>query len=192
MYYSQTKEVLDEVLRTGQVQEGEVDLLVVVGSQVYGLAGPESDVDFLMVTKEPTGSTLILQNNIDIVVKSRGDFLSSLDSGSVFSFEGLFTPPEFSLLRKLNYARSPDRKKVAESALERSRSDYKKGTRTNDPKKVFHSIRVLDFAHQILTQGSIRNFKSVNYLYEEILTSPDLSLTAEAYSAYEKRVTDEV
>lgn len=192
MYYNQTKEVLAEVLRIGRAQEEEVDLVVVVGSHVYGLAGPESDVDFLMVTKKPLGSGLILQNSVDVVVKSRDDFLSSLDSGSIFSFEGLFAPPEFSLLRRLDYVRSPDRKKVAESALERSRSDYKKGTRTNDPKRVFHAIRVLDFAHQILTLGSIHNFKSVNYLYEEILTSPELDLTLDTYRSYEKRVTDEV
>lgn len=173
---------LDELASIAKVKPEDVSLLCVVGSVVYGVAGPESDVDYLLVSNS-AADALILKDDVDIVVKNTSTFMECIRTGSVFFLEGLFSPPEFSLVKKIS---SPaiNKNAVAISALEKSQSDFKKGMATENPKKVFHSLRVLDYGYQIVSQGKIVSFQSVVDLYEEILTSPNLAEFSPLHEEY--------
>jgi len=176
----------DELVAIAKAKSKDVVLLCVMGSVVYGVAGPESDVDYLLVS-DSASDALILKEEVDIVVKNTTTFIEGVRAGSVFFIEGLFSPPEFSLVRRIT---TPPINKtaVAVSALERAQSDFKKGMATENPKRVFHALRVLDYGHQIVSQGKIVSFLSVADLYEDIMTSPDLSEFSALYEEYCERL----
>lgn len=151
-----------------------------VGSRVYGTAGPGSDHDYLVVMADPAQKQdLLFGEQINIVLHGAKTFQAALDEPSVFAFEGLFTPPEHCLKApRPPFSFKLDKKRLAESAISRSTSDYEKARKRfgDEPgpsrKKLFHSLRVPLFARQLARTGKITNFAEANDHYIEIATHP--------------------
>jgi hypothetical protein len=165
-----------ETLRHLRREDGEIRYLCRAGSRVYGTAGPGSDEDFTVVLNDKAArQDLLFRGGANFVVHGTGTFQKALSDQSVFALECLFAPPE----HRLKDARPPfawklDREKLVASATSRSGSDWKKAARTfeDEPKpakkKLFHAIRVLMFARQIVTKGRISDFAEAAPLWAEI------------------------
>ena len=170
-----------EILRHIRRPDGEIRYLCRAGSRVYGTAGPGSDEDFTVVLADQGArQDLLFRGGANFVVHGTGTFAQALSDQSVFALECLFAPPE----HRLKDARPPfawklDRAKLIASASSRSESDFKKAARTfgDEPraakKKLFHALRVVMFARQIVASGRIADFTEAAPLWAEIRDRED-------------------
>lgn len=160
-------------------------LAVRVGSQVYGTATPESDTDF-MVVGDFSKPEILFGHDFNVTLKSVGGFTESLRNQSVYALEALFAPPEHRFWDARDFTWKLDLGKLRAKTEAKSDSDWKKGLKllASEPekarKKLFHALRVPEFARQLATVGRIEHFDSANDWFEEIMTEP-----SEDHSQYE-------
>jgi len=138
------------------------------GSWVYGTADDLSDSDYILVHKRsmlPDGS--FKQNaqtneneDIQIINYSRAGFKNAIEYYEMSALECLFLPDKFKLQEKLKY--KIDRFDIGEfvkkTIAKSSNSWYmatKHGKANIYKKRIFHAIRILDFAFQIQTTNTI-------------------------------------
>lgn len=163
-----------------KVQDGSVRAAFRVGSRVYGTHGPYSDHDYVVVLSDPRqNQDLLFAEGVNITLHGGATFEAALCEGSVFAFEALCAPPEHRLKEPVPpFVYKLDRKKLCDSAVSRSTSDYEKAKKRFDEegqasrKKLFHSIRVPLFALQIARTGKIEDFGAANEIFEEIMSHP--------------------
>lgn len=164
------------VLRTLRLPDQAIHSLYRCGSHVYGTANAGSDEDFVAVLVHPTARRdLVLGKAHDVIVHTRESFAEAVDRHSVLALECIFAPPQHRL--KETRPGPPfalDRRKLAESATLRSRSDFEKAARrfTDEPvpskKKLFHALRVPMFALQLAREGRIVDFSEARSLWQQI------------------------
>lgn len=160
--------------------DGAVRAAFRVGSRVYGTAGPRSDHDYVVVLVNPLQRRdLLFGEGINVTVHGVRSFEAALSDGSVFAFEALFAPGPHRLKEPVPpFKFELDRKKLCESAVARSTSDYEKAKKRfseeSEPsrKKLFHSLRVPLFALELLRTGKIENFGAAGEYFEEIMSHP--------------------
>lgn len=164
------------LLRIWGRADSEVFALFRTGSRVYGTAHPHSDEDFIAVlTNEKGQRDLIFRKNINIVVYTRSSFQGALDDQSLFAIEAMFLPPE----HRLKEPRPPftyklDKRRLTDAVTEKSLLDYEKAKKTfkDEPgpakKKLFHSLRLLLFALQLIKTGRIEDYHEASLLWSEI------------------------
>lgn len=162
-----------------KLPDSAVRAAVRVGSRVYGTAGPGSDHDYLVVVAKPEQKQdLLFGDGINVVVHGPKSFQAALDDPGVFVFEAVFAPPE----HRLKEPHPPftfklDRKRLAESAIARSSSDYEKARKRfadelgPSKKKLFHSLRVPLFALQLVRTGKLGDFGEANGHFAAIMAS---------------------
>ena len=145
------------------------------GSHVYGTSSNTSDQDFVIVWKDPDAKKdLLFRPKLNFVVYGLTAFGKALEDQNVFALECYFAPKQH-VLKEASFHFKLDSKKLFEAAKERSDSDYAKAKRIfdHDPesakKKVFHAIRVPQFAKQIAEFGKIVNFHAAIPTWEEII-----------------------
>lgn len=161
--------------------DGDVHSLFRSGSRVYGCARVNSDEDFVAVlSKRDAKQDLVFRPNINIIVHTVASFQEALDNHNVLALECLFARPEAKL--KEGHPPFPFTLKVgklSEQACEKSLSDCKKAQKlfAEAPgvgrKKLYHSIRVLMFARQIIGNGRIVDYGEANEIWEDIETRGD-------------------
>ena len=173
-----------------------------VGSRVYGTAGPNSDHDYLVVLADPgQKQDLLFAEQINVVVHGVKTFEAALADGGVFAYEAVFAPAE----HVIKPSRPPfpvkvDKKKLAESACARSKSDFEKAKKTfeDEPeaakKKLFHSLRVPMFALQLARSGKITDFAAANARWAEIRDDESLDIDhyASKYAPVRATLCDEL
>ncbi len=166
-----------QVLHVARREDKEVLAAFRVGSQVYGTATPESDRDYVVVLADCTRDDLARGTGIDVIVRGISSFQDSLRNGNIFSLECVFAPSSHILKRLVEFETfkvkdDAHRERVVFSALEKAQADYSKGIRINDPERVYHAFRVLDFAIQIVESGRIYDFLAARKIYEVVMTEP--------------------
>lgn len=160
--------------------DGAVRAAFRVGSRVYGTAGPRSDHDYVVVLVNPLQRRdLLFGEGINVTVHGVRSFQAALSDGSVFAFEALFAPGPHRLKEPVPpFKFELDWKKLCESAVARSTSDYEKAKKRfseeseSSRKKLFHSLRVPLFALELLRTGKIENFGAAGEYFEEIMSHP--------------------
>jgi len=168
-----------DILGILKAKDAEVHSLFRVGSRVYGCATEASDEDFLVVLFKGK-QDLVFRPGINITVHTVESFQAALDRHSIFALECLFSPPETRLKSGRPFPFKLDRKKLIERATETSASDRRKAeklfTAEWEPskKKLYHSIRVLMFARQILDKGRIYDFGEANTVWTAIRDNESL------------------
>jgi hypothetical protein len=165
-----------EVLRTARREDNEVLAAFRVGSQVYGTSTPDSDRDYVLVLSTRVRIEDVQHGpKMDIIVRGILGFQDSLRDGNIFSIECVCSPsplkssPEF---EAFSLKDREHRRRMLFSALEKASSDFNKGLKINDPKRVYHAFRVLDYAHQVFDTGRIQDFTSAQRVYECVMTEP--------------------
>jgi hypothetical protein len=168
-----------DVLKASGRADRDVSAAFRVGSRVYGTYTPDSDHDFVLMLNVREHNELIRKPNINVTMRGFQDFAFSIKEGNIFTLECLFAPsahvlkkdPWMSTFTPANIPEK-DRKWAAVSALEKASADYNKGIKVNDPKRVYHAFRVLDFGIQVVESGRIYDFAAAKKIYETVMTEP--------------------
>lgn len=166
---------LDTLVRILGASHEDVVWAVRVGSQVYGTAQESSDHDY-MVALAKGKDTLVKGEGIDIVVKSLQSFEDALDEHNIFALECYFAPIRASLKKTRVKRLKVNTGALLASANEKSLADYNKGLREpmdyGCKKRLWHSLRVADFAFQIWRKGFLDDYTSANEMYWDLMTDP--------------------
>ena len=172
---------LRDVLRILKCSKEGLHSAYRVGSRVYGCATAESDSDYLAVLNTRGGkSDLLFRPGINITVHTVDTFQTALDEHSIFALECLFAPPRAVLKQGPPFPFKLDKQKLIERVKKTSESDRQKARRLFEvewepsKKKLYHSIRVLLFAKQILSQGRIYDFGEANPVWASIRDNDSL------------------
>ena len=170
---------LQELRQVIPPEYGSVLYATRVGSRVYGTARDDSDEDFVVVTKAKRGE-LFRSAAINIVFKDEESFLQSVNEQSVFALEVWFALPKHQLIpRPKSWRWVRDDARLRRVAQDRSDNDFEKAARRIDQepfeskKRIFHSIRVLMFAQQILNTGGLNDFEAASDIWLDICTAPE-------------------
>lgn len=145
------------------------------GSRVYGTAHADSDEDFLVVLNGEGRPDLVFRPRVNIVVQSLAQHQQALVAQSVFALEAWFAPDP---LKRGPATWTPDTKRLAHAASEKSASDFNKAARLFNQdrhaakKRLFHALRVPLFARQIARTGRLHDYAAARPLWEELLSHP--------------------
>lgn len=172
---------LRDVLRILKCSKDGLHSAYKVGSRVYGCHTAESDSDYLVVLNTRGGrSDLLFRPGINITVHTLDTFRTALDDHSIFALECLFAPPRAVLKQGPPFPFKLDKQKLIDRAKKTSDSDRQKAEKLFDvewepsKKKLYHSIRVLLFAKQILSRGRIYNFGEANPVWASLRDNDSL------------------
>ena len=179
---------LTEIL-IGYTHPLSISLAVRVGSQVYGNSQEDSDTDFVVINRNAQKSDLLFGADYNVTIFSTEHFKKMLHEQSIFAFEILHTPPTHRLYEAGHPIFSnPDPKRLSQAVQVKAQADWNKGLKiiahdqTKGQKKLWHSLRLLIFARQLITSGLIHDFTEANELFWELITHP--SREAQDYSQW--------
>lgn len=164
----------DDIIKSTGLHPLKVKNIYVFGSRVYGTATDESDYDIIVVANSMNEKTEIVDGslNLNIHVHTPDKFIRDLKELDMHNLECIFAPDNAKILEKVNYADAnfkinPAKMKYAAMNQSFNRfhtakikmldGDYHRGT-----KSLFHSLRILMFAKQILDHGKIVDFSEAN------------------------------
>ncbi|HET9955256.1 MAG TPA: nucleotidyltransferase domain-containing protein [Polyangiaceae bacterium] len=176
-------EVYERLLRAIARNDDEIRFAVRCGSRVYGTATPASDEDFFVVLRDREAKRdLVWVDHMNVVIHGTGAFEAALAEQSVFALECLCTPAEHRLKEATpRFPLEVRRARLFDSVKDRSDSDFKKALKRYDEdpaaarKRVFHALRVLSFARQLLEAGRITDFSAANGWWEELADATELT-----------------
>lgn len=173
------------------------------GSKVYGTHNEKSDEDFIVVLSNKTQSDAFihaLEAIGDVNIYDEQEFQTLINEHEITALECLFLPQrniikahdwQFTLylpqLRQSLSAKSSNSwvKAKKKFIVEKDFNDYV------GKKSAWHALRILDFGHQIATQGKITNYASMNEYRKEILACNSWDEINEKFkSIYNKFATD--
>ena len=175
----------DEIIEVSKVHPLKVKNIYLFGSRVYQTATSESDYDIIVVASSLNEATEIRHKDLNIHVHTPDKFIRDLKDLDMHNLECIFAPPDAKILERVNYADAnfkinPEQMKY--KAMNQSFSSFHKAKlKMYDAdtyigaKSLFHSLRILLFAKQILKYGRIIDFTEANNFWGEIKN--DLTLT---------------
>lgn len=175
----------DKIIRAAGVHPLKVKNIYVFGSRVYGTATVESDYDIIVVANSMNEATEIRYEDLNIHVHTPDKFMRELKDLDMHNLECVFAPDRAKILERVNYADAnfkvnPEQMKY--KAMNQSFNSFHKAKmRIYDTdvqygtKSLFHSMRILLFAKQILKYGRIEDFSEANPFWDDI--KKDLILT---------------
>lgn len=154
------------------------------GSRVYGCNKPDSDFDFIIVTKAlklPSGgfrqNAISSQNRtFQGVLFSRSGFIDAINNYEMNVLECLFLQKEFIIQEDVNFKinRWYDAEMVKKVITKASNSFYLADCQAKDEERemakkgIFHALRILMFGLQLKEYGMIFNYGIANDLKSEI------------------------
>jgi hypothetical protein len=143
------------------------------GSTVYGSTDKHSDIDYICVAKEWFDPM-----NVNIHVFSVNQFQLLLDNCDIQTLECVFLPAEFKLKEHHTFQLRLDKFLLRTSISTIASNSWVKGKKKLTVmgdydlrlalKSIFHSLRILDFAIQVATDEKISNYKSMNYVLDDL------------------------
>lgn len=154
------------------------------GSRVYGCNKPDSDFDFIIVTKAlklPSGG--FRQNAISSknktyqgVLFSRSGFIDAINNYEMNVLECLFLQKEFIIKEDVFFKinRWYDSEMIKKVITKASNSFYLADCQAKDEERemakkgIFHALRILMFGLQLKEHGKILNYGVANDLKSEI------------------------
>lgn len=142
------------------------------GSRVYGTSKLDSDWDYVVISKSKFDP-----KDINIQVFTENEFNQSLNNCDILVLECYYSAPIFSNgYKKPKFNPVPSRMRTSISTITSNSwvKGKKKLTISGDYdlkaalKSVFHSLRILDYAIQILIEGTIVDWNSSNWILTEL------------------------
>lgn len=175
----------DDIINVSGIHPLKIKNIIIYGSQVYGTARPGSDYDIILIAghlmaheeKKVSFNGILL--NIHIITPDK--FLSDLKIHNIMNLECLFAPDWARLQEKLVLPVEINIKKLIKNNLAQSYTSWNNGKMKimdydfyRGLKSVFHSLRMLMFANQILADGKIVDFSVATNLYSEIVDCDEI------------------
>lgn len=143
------------------------------GSRVYGSHRPDSDWDYIVIASEKYDS-----KNTSIQIFTEAEFQLALQNCDILALECYYNEPIYKKFELLdpNFKPNPAKMRISISTITSNSwvKAKKKLTISGDYdlnlaiKSTFHSLRILDYACQILTNGKIIDWKSSNWILDEL------------------------
>lgn len=175
----------DKIIAATGLHPLKIKNIYVFGSRVYGTATADSDYDVIVVANSMNEKTEIIHEDLNIHIWTPDKFIRDLKELDMHNLECIFAPDHARIMEKVNYVDknfsiNPDKMKYAAMTQSFNRfhtakikildGDIHRGT-----KSLFHSLRILLFAQQILKYGRIEDFTEANQFWADIKL--DLQLT---------------
>lgn len=173
------KDYYSLIIKNFHLKDEDVINVYPFGSKIYKTDNYRSDYDFIVVVKQGSCKEYRKKiDNINVNVLEELHFLILLKRHKMSILECFFLPKELILKEIKTYPEY----KINLSALklyvkEKSIDDWhraEKAFHAEEPifiKSIFHAIRTLDFAHQIIESGKIKDYSSCNHIWEHLNNS---------------------
>ena len=162
-----------------KVPEKRIWSIYLSGSQVYGTNTLNSDFDFLVVASSLHKHKEFYDGTYNIHVKTPDTFNDELWAHQMLAMECIYAP-YFAKIEgekllnnfKLDYVKLK-RKSLSESYSSwfRAKRMLRDGDVERGMKSIWHSIRILMFALQIMDEGNIYDFSEANGYWEQMVES---------------------
>ena len=166
---------LDTIIKASGIHPSRVFNVYIFGSQVYGTANSKSDWDVIMVANNSVESTEIRNGFFNIHVYTPAKFQKDLDWHRINNLECIYAPDWAKLKEDKKFTFRFDVKKLRHATSHISSNSWVKANKKiqfNEyhigVKSLFHSIRILMFATQIVKDGKITDFGCANWIWDEI------------------------
>lgn len=170
---------IQKVIALSGLPKWKIKNIYLYGSRIYGTHKISSDYDIMVVasTLEPKE---IKDPEYNIHIKTTDFFYDSLTNYKMVALECVFAPPSAIFKETFDYRKDFLIKdgKLKKSVLSQSHDSWMKGKfKINDgditrgTKSLFHSIRMLMFAIQLIENGKITDFSEANKHWEAIDSS---------------------
>lgn len=148
--------------------------MYIFGSQVYGTANDESDVDIIVVAKDHFDS-----KDINVHVYTVETFQMLIDRHDIQALECLLSHDIYKLIELHDFVLPViDKAKLRVAISTIASNSWVKGkkklTVAGDYdlklaiKSIFHSIRILEYGYQIATASKIYDFERVNWVLDDL------------------------
>lgn len=145
------------------------------GSRIYGTNRNDSDYDLIIVASCMNQHTEIFDGKFNVHVLTKDCFYDKLFQYKMVQLECIFAPQDAIIKNDMKFNFVISDNKLKNSVLSQSHNSWINGKiKLKDcdilrgQKSIFHSLRMLDFAKQILTKRNIYDFTSMNWLWTEI------------------------
>jgi hypothetical protein len=154
------------------------------GSRVYGCHNESSDYDYIIVMKSSMLTSGVFKQNaisnkdktIQGIVYSRSGFIDAINNYEISALECLSLPDEMVIKKKWNFKiqKWNDKDFIRAIISKVSASWFSADNNSKDgfkdiaKKGLFHSIRILIFAQQLLTDKKVFDFSVANYFKNEL------------------------
>lgn len=167
---------INEICGIANILPQRVKNIYIFGSRIYGTYNEQSDIDIYMIANTSLSSIEIKHEKYNIHIDAPNEFFKKIKDHHPGTLECLLAPAEFKIIENLPVELSLDIKKIKHSFIhssditwKRAIMRYKGGDSYSGAKKIFHSLRILDFAYQIINYGVIHDFSSMNYVCNELM-----------------------
>lgn len=155
-------------------KDDNIKCVYLFGSRLYGTHNVHSDYDYIIVCEKWFDS-----EDINHHVYTVEQFQSALDRCDIQALECYFSPASFKIKEDIKFKFELDKTKLRTSISTIASNSYvkckKKLIVSGDydlklaVKSMFHSLRIIDFGIQIASYGFIFNYKSSNFIYNDLL-----------------------
>lgn len=151
--------------------------MYVYGSRVYGTNRPDSDIDILVTACTMDAHKEYYDGEYNIHVITPDIFADKLKNHDMQMLECIYAPLRAIIQEKVDYrsdfklSRNRLKKKVLSMSTHswhQAKMKMYDGDIERGAKSLFHSLRMLVFAEQILEEGCIFDFSEANYWFEQI------------------------
>ena len=158
------------------VIEQRIQGIYLYGSQVYGTNSHLSDFDILVVASSLHAHKEFRDGTYNVHIKTPDLFLDELWMHKMHALECIYAPRFAKLKDEVKYCDFvPVKHKLQREALSESHVAWTRGKRMildgdmyRGMKSLWHSLRILLFALQIINEGDIYDFSEANNYWESI------------------------
>jgi hypothetical protein len=169
-YFIMTNDKINKLINDSNILN-----LYYYGSTVYKSNNTQSDIDLIAVVNNKSIGQII-DDNINISFYTKEEFKVKLEEHDISALECLFLSNDFILKKTIdfdvvinNYKLRCACSEKASNSFVKAKKKIQEGNIYIGQKSLFHSIRIIDFAIQIITHGRIINYESVSSILFEIL-----------------------
>jgi predicted nucleotidyltransferase len=179
MYSTQIPFTTSEIIEKSCIHPLKTRNIYLYGSRIYGTNRVDSDYDIILI-----GAALIEHNEIQTKIENSrlnihiitpDKFKRDLENHDIMNLECLFSPEWARLQEKESLKFVLNKKKLAKNIIAQSFNSWRGGKhKLNEGdiyralKSIFHSLKMIIFAIQIMEHGKIVDFMAANYLHKEI------------------------
>jgi predicted nucleotidyltransferase len=166
---------LNEIITESGLSSEKILNVYIFGSQIYGTRSEKSDIDILIISDISYHEKEIERNNLNIHITSYNRFLDALENHHFGSIECAMSPMILKEDKKINFELNSKKLRhsvswISSNSWVKCKKKLQQGDYNIDIKSLFHSIRILLFAIQIMKYGKIVDFKEANYIWYKLIS----------------------
>lgn len=169
----------EQIIKKAEIHPLKTRNIYLYGSRVYGTNRVDSDYDVILIgaalVEHTEKEVAIDDKRLNIHIITPDKFKRDLDSHNIMNLECYYSPEWARLQEKEILKFVLNKKKLAKNIIAQSFNSWQKGKhKLNEGdiyhglKSIFHSLKMLMFAIQIMENERIVDFTEANYLHKEI------------------------